>query len=147
MKNTTVEDLFKAMDKAIILSKTISDMTDKEQKTFNYKLQELGLIKRVNIFTDDYITTMKDNRETCDEEKIDVSKILDNTVKVYMNDELIWYLQDFKISNNKIEMSEACTVEGLDKIIKNYNKIVNITFKCGKDEIMLIGKITSYELV
>ena len=146
MKNTTVEDLFKAMDNAIMLSKPISDMTDKEQKTFNDKLQELGLIKRTNIFTDDYITTMKDNREACDEEKIDITEIMDENTKIYLNDKLIKFLQDYTIKNNRIKMYEAGTIDELKKIKDLYGEHVWIKIKYYDKEIVLTGTLTKYKL-
>ena len=146
MKNTTVEDLFKAMDNAIMLSKPISEMTDKEQKTFTDKLQELGLIKRINIFTDDYITTMKDNREACDEEKIDITEIMDENTKIYLNDKLIKFLQDYTIKNNRIKMYEAGTIDELKKIKDLYGEHVWIKIKYYDKEIVLTGTLTKYKL-
>lgn len=158
MKNTMVEDLFKIMDKAIILSKPISDMTDEEKKTFSDKLEELGLrlyVKKENkfseadlkdIFTDDYITTMKDNREACDEEKIDITEIMDKDTKTYLNDELIKFLQDYTIKNNKIKLYEAGTIDGLKRIISLYGEPVWIKIKYDDKEIELTGTLTKYKL-
>lgn len=78
--------------------------------------------------------------------EIDVTEVLDDKSRIYIDNELVSFLQDFKIRNNKIKMYEACTINGINKIIDKYNKIVQVKLTYFNEEIVLKGQLDDYKI-
>ena len=116
-------------------------------KHYNNIIKELKeFINTVDTDIDEFDKTMKDNREACDEEKIDITEIMNENTKIYLNDELIKFLQDYTIKNNRIKMYEAGTIDELKKIKDLYGEPVWIKIKYYDKEIVLTGTLTKYKL-
>lgn len=116
-------------------------------KHYDNIIKELKeFINTVDTDIDEFDKTMKDNRDACDEEKIDITEIMDENTKIYLNDELIKFLQDYTIKNNRIKMYEAGTIDELKKIKDLYGEPVWIKIKYYDKEIVLTGTLTKYKL-
>lgn len=116
-------------------------------KHYDNIIKELKeFINTVDTDIDEFDKTMKDNRDVCDEEKIDITEIMDENTKIYLNDELIKFLQDYTIKNNRIKMYEAGTIDELKKIKDLYGEPVWIKIKYYDKEIVLTGTLTKYKL-